>query len=109
VPPLIRLAYYPPYHSKYNPVERCWGVLENHWNGALLNSIEKVVGYARTMTWRGRTPLVRVVYGVHELGVTLISAAMRVVESRLKRHPTLGEWFVDIVPVAQNSSIRSSG
>ena len=29
----IRLAYYPPYHSKYNPVERCWGVLENHWNG----------------------------------------------------------------------------
>jgi DDE family transposase len=21
----IRLAYYPPYHSKYNPIERCWG------------------------------------------------------------------------------------
>ena len=20
----IDLAYYPPYHSKYNPVERCW-------------------------------------------------------------------------------------
>jgi Rhodopirellula transposase DDE domain len=26
----IRLAYYPPYHSKYNPIERCWGILENH-------------------------------------------------------------------------------
>ena len=25
----IQLAYYPPYHSKYNPVERLWGVLEN--------------------------------------------------------------------------------
>ncbi len=24
----IRLVYYPPYHSKYNPVERCWGMLE---------------------------------------------------------------------------------
>ena len=23
----ISLAYYPPYHSKYNPVERCWGAL----------------------------------------------------------------------------------
>ncbi|MCP4447039.1 MAG: ISAzo13 family transposase, partial [Myxococcales bacterium] len=23
----IRLAYYAPHHSKYNPVERCWGVL----------------------------------------------------------------------------------
>lgn len=23
----IRLVYYPPYHSKYNPIERCWGIL----------------------------------------------------------------------------------
>ena len=23
----VRLAYYPPYHSKYNPIERCWGAL----------------------------------------------------------------------------------
>jgi Rhodopirellula transposase DDE domain len=21
----IHLLYYPPYHSKYNPIERCWG------------------------------------------------------------------------------------
>src|SRR5437764_3020774 len=26
----VQLAYYPPYHSKYNAVERCWGILENH-------------------------------------------------------------------------------
>ncbi len=26
----IQLAYYPPYHSKYNPVERLWGILENN-------------------------------------------------------------------------------
>jgi len=32
----VELVYYPPYHSKYNPVEHCWGVLEQHWNGALL-------------------------------------------------------------------------
>ncbi|MCB0020564.1 MAG: hypothetical protein KDE09_22380 [Anaerolineales bacterium] len=24
----LHLAYYPPYHSKYNPVERVWGGLE---------------------------------------------------------------------------------
>ena len=34
----IRLVYYPPYHSKYNPIERCWGALEKKWNGALLTS-----------------------------------------------------------------------
>ena len=33
----IQLAYYPPYHSKYNPIERVWGVLEQHWNGDLLD------------------------------------------------------------------------
>ena len=24
----VWLASYPPYHSKYNPIERCWGILE---------------------------------------------------------------------------------
>ena len=41
----VRLAYYPPYHSKYNPIERCWGVLENHWNGNLLDTIAKLCSY----------------------------------------------------------------
>lgn len=54
----IRLAYYPPYHSKYNPIERCWGILENHWNGTLLDSIDTVLQFARTMTWNGRHPVV---------------------------------------------------
>ncbi len=35
----VQLAYYPPYHSKYNPIERCWGVLEQHWNGSLLELV----------------------------------------------------------------------
>jgi transposase len=30
---VVQLAYYPPYHSRYNPIERCWGILEMHWNG----------------------------------------------------------------------------
>ena len=30
----VQLLYYPPYHSKYNPIERCWGILELHWNGS---------------------------------------------------------------------------
>ena len=36
----IRLVYYPPYHSKYNPIERCWSALEKKWNGVLLNGLE---------------------------------------------------------------------
>ncbi len=29
----VKLACYPPYHSKYNPVECVLGVQENYWNG----------------------------------------------------------------------------
>ena len=52
----IELAYDPPYHSQSNPIERCWGILELHWNGSLLDSVEAVLGYAETMTWRGSHP-----------------------------------------------------
>jgi transposase len=52
----IRLVYYPPYHSKYNPIERCWGILEMHWNGTLLSTIEKALKWAETMTWKGLHP-----------------------------------------------------
>ena len=54
----IRLVYYPPYHSKYNPIERCWSSLEKKWNGVLLNCWEVVLQCARRMTWKGRHPTV---------------------------------------------------
>ena len=39
----VQLLYYPPYHSKYNPIERCWGILEEHWNGAKLVTVETML------------------------------------------------------------------
>ena len=47
----IHLVYYPPYHSKYNPIERVWGVLEMHWNGTLLTSLDVAMNWAASMTW----------------------------------------------------------
>ena len=96
----IQLAYYPPYHSKYNAVEHCWGILEQHWNGALLDALDAVVGFAATMTWKGAHPVVALVSTVYERGVTLTKEAMADVEAHLTRHATLGKWFVDIHPPA---------
>lgn len=50
----IQLLYYPPYHSKYNPIERCWGILEQHWNGAKLVDVQTMLGWASSMTWKGQ-------------------------------------------------------
>ena len=93
----IRLASYPPYHSKYNPIERCWGILEQHWNGALLDSVDAVIQYASTMTWKGTHPVVALVTTTYQTGVKLTKKAMKVVETQLQRLPHLDKWFVDIV------------
>jgi transposase len=92
----VRLAYYPPYHSKYNPTERCWGILENHWNGALLDSIEAVLAFTRTMTWNGVHPVVELVTTTSQTGVKLTKGAIDRVEAQLQRLPHLEKWFVDI-------------
>ena len=94
----MRLAYYPPYHSKYNPVERVLGVLERSWSGALLDSVETVVNYAKNMTYNGVAPVVKVVEEVYETGVTVAKESMAAVEAAVDRlSSTLGRWFVDIL------------
>lgn len=100
---LIRLAYYPPYHSKYNPIEHCWGVLENHWNGDVLDSVEAVLGYASSMTWNGKHPRVELLTEHYPKGVRLNKDEMRQVEAEVQRLPNLDDWFVDIPAVSQQT------
>ena len=102
---VIHLLYYPPYHSKYNPIERCWGVLEQAWNGTLLDSVEVMLGWAGGMTWKGLKPVIELSGKVYEKGVTLGKAAMREVEKRLERNPLLPKYDILIRP-AQEGAIR---
>ncbi len=81
----LRLAYYPPCHSKYNPIERVWGVLENHWNGNILDEIETVVKFAQTMRWMGKHPVVTLVTQLYQTGVKLTQKAMAQVETQIQR------------------------
>jgi transposase len=104
----VRLAYYPPYHSKYNPVERCWGILEQHWNGALLDSVEAVIQYATSMTWKGVPSVVQLVTTAYQTGVKLSKEAMEAVEAQLQRLPSLEKWFVDIRYSSPASGIVNS-
>jgi len=95
----LQLAYYPPYHSKYNPIERVWGGLEQHWNGSLLDTIDAALNFARTLVWRGDHPLVQMLTKTYHTGVRLSQQAMQHLEQRLERLPTLPRWFVRISPL----------
>jgi Rhodopirellula transposase DDE domain len=101
----IQLAYYPPYHSKYNPIERCWGVLENYWRGELLNSEEAILGYAGQMTWKGQHPTIHRNNKTYNKGVRLTKDQRRRVERHLDRHPDLQKWALTINPPAPGHSI----
>jgi len=82
---MIQLAYYPPYHSKYNPVERTFGWLEQHWRGSLLNSVEAIVHFAESLTFKGNHPTVNLVTQAYETGVKLIQTAMADLERQFQR------------------------
>jgi transposase len=94
----VELVYYPPYHSKYNPIERCWGVLEVYWNGELLNSEEAVLGFAANMTYAGNHPHVDRVSATYCRGVCRSSAETKMLERHLVRQTNLPKWSVTIAP-----------
>jgi transposase len=96
----IQLAHYPPYHSKYNPIERVWGVLENHWNGSLLDTVETALYFAQTMTWNGKHPFVQLVEKAYHTGAKLTQKTMAELEKRFERLPDLERWCVRIAPVS---------
>jgi hypothetical protein len=97
----VELAYYPPYHSKYNPIERVWGVIEKRWNGSILDTVETVLHFAHMLVWKGQHPrAVKLVTQVYATGKRLTQAAMKVLEQRFERLPGLEKWFVTISPLS---------
>lgn len=94
----MQLLYFPPYHSKYNPIERCWGALELHWNGTLLSDANIMMKWAQTMLWKGIHPIVDISTRIYKKGISITKKAMKVIEKRLRRNPELPKWDIYIDP-----------
>jgi hypothetical protein len=96
----IHLLYDPPYHSKYNPIERCWGILALHGKGTKVVDVETMLAWAKSMTWQGIHPVVALRHKVYHKGIALGKKAMQAVERRLERHPELPKWDILIRPAS---------
>jgi transposase len=94
----IRLIYYPPYHSKYNAIERCWAALENYWNGTILNSVETAVEWAAHMTWKAMSPMIYLVEGIYEKGIKVLAEDLESYLPFWQRSEDLPKWDITIVP-----------
>ena len=95
----VRLIYYPPYHSKYNAIERYWGGLERSWNGYLLDSVETVLRRASSFLWRKVQSTVTIMTDVYEKGIKLNAKRKIELERRLHRSQQLPWWDITIRPI----------
>ncbi len=85
----VRIIYYPPYHSKYNGIERYWAGLEKSWNGYLLDSIKAVLSRAANFTWKGFRAAVHLLNNVYTKGIKLCRKERAALEQRLQRSQKL--------------------
>jgi len=97
---VIRLIYYPPYHSKYNGIERYWGGLERSWNGYLLESVEATLMRARQFFWRTVQTTATLLDGIYQKGVKLDANEKRLLETRIQRSEWLRWYDITIRPLA---------
>jgi len=95
----VKLCYYPPYHSKYNPVERVWGGLEQHWNADIMDTEMTVFKFAQSFRWAKKKATVSFWNKTYETGKKLTAKGMKKLETAIDRFDdTIGRWFVDICP-----------
>lgn len=94
----VRLVYYPPYHSKYNAIERYWAGLEKSWNGYLLSTVSAVLHRAGNFLWKGARTIVSLLDGVYEKGVKVCGSEKTDLEHRLQRAAELPWWDITIHP-----------
>lgn len=95
----IELVYYPPYHSKYNPIERLWARLEMMWNGMLLTTKTICNKVMSQLTWKKVKAKVKYITKEYEKGITYSKEVMKKYEGiNIHRNSELKKWSIVITP-----------
>jgi hypothetical protein len=96
---VVHMAYYPPYHSKYNGIERYWAGLEKSWNGYLLSTVKVVLHRASNFVWKRVRTTVHLFNTTYAKGVKLLGKERQQIEERLERSPQLPLYDITINPM----------
>lgn len=94
----IQLVYYPPYHSKYNSIERVWAALEKYWKPLVLDNIHNTLEIARRMTFNGINPIVKFLDKVYQNGIKIPNNELKELQQFITRNPDLKLWDVLVNP-----------
>ncbi len=98
---IIELAYYPPYHSKYNKIERFWARLQMFWNGIIMNTTDKLLECLNKVTWNKVCCVGKVDWSHYKKGTEVTDYCMEsYVNPHIIREEGLEKWSITITPFA---------
>lgn len=95
---VIELVYYPPYHSKYNKIERFWARLQMYWNDIVMDSIEKLDKSLNTVTWKGIKCRGNICFEEYKKGKEVSNEEMKTADLHIIREDGLEKWSIVITP-----------
>ena len=95
----IELAYYPPYHSKYNMIERYWARLQLSWNGLIINTIDNLIEIINKVTWKGIKTQTKLITKEYKKGISINKDDIETLEKRhVYREEGIEKWSLVITP-----------
>ena len=95
----IELVYYPPYHSKYNPIERYWARLLLSWSGLIINTIDKLIETINKVTWKGIKSKATLVTKEYKKGISIDKNDIKTLEKKhVYREEGIEKWSLVITP-----------
>ena len=96
----IELVYYPPYHSKYNMIEHYWGVLQRHWNGLIIDDLNKLIGAINSCKWNGINSKGYLSGKTYEKGIKVDADELEKLEKNhiIYNNENIKKWSLIITP-----------
>ncbi len=95
----IELIFYPPYHSKYNPIERVWARLENIWNGYLITTRNIALNFMKSLTWKGMRSTAKEIKKEYQTGLKISNKGMKLLRhNHITYINELKKWSLVIHP-----------
>lgn len=90
----VRIAHYPPYTSKWNPIEhRLFSQVERAWSGAMLDSVETALNSVESIrTQSGLRVSARILDKVYEIGGKCSDTFCDIKDQFIRHDDVRGQW-----------------
>ena len=98
---VIQLVYYPPYHSKYNKIERVWARIQMQWRQITIDSLDILINSLNKITWQGINIKGSLSTVKYEKGIKVSDYEMETkINTHIIRETGLEKWSLVITPYA---------